>query len=40
MVAWGRIIKKYGGKISVIGPNNVNRNNYDFNQTSPTSSPH
>lgn len=31
MVAWGRIIKKYGGKVSVIGPNNVNRNNYDFN---------
>jgi len=31
MVAWGRIIKKYGGKISVIGPNNVNRNTYDFN---------
>jgi inosose dehydratase len=31
MAAWGRLIKKYGGKISVIGPNNVNRNNYDFN---------
>ena len=31
MLAWGRLIKKYGGKISVIGPNNVNRNNYDFN---------
>ena len=31
MIAWGRLIQKYGGKISVIGPNNVNRNNYDFN---------
>jgi inosose dehydratase len=31
MVGWGKLIKKYGGRISVIGPNNVNRNNYDFN---------
>ena len=31
MLAWGRLIKKYGGKISVIGPNNVNRSSYDFN---------
>jgi inosose dehydratase len=31
MLSWGRLIKKYGGKISVIGPNNVNRNNFDFN---------
>jgi inosose dehydratase len=31
MLAWGRLIKKYGGKISVIGPNNVNRASYDFN---------
>ena len=30
MLAWGRLIKKYSGKISVIGPNNVNRNTYDF----------
>jgi inosose dehydratase len=30
MVAWGRLIKKYGGRISVMGPNNVNRNNFDF----------
>jgi inosose dehydratase len=30
MVVWGRLIKKYGGKISVIGPNSLNRNNYDF----------
>jgi len=30
MVAWGKLIKKYGGKISVIGPNSLNRNNYDF----------
>ena len=31
MLSWGRLIKKYGGKISVIGPNNVNRTNFDFN---------
>ena len=31
MVAWGKIIKNNGGRISVIGPNNVNRNNYNFN---------
>ena len=30
MLGWGGIIKKYGGKISVMGPNNVNRNSYDF----------
>jgi inosose dehydratase len=30
MVAWGKLIKKYGGKISVVGPNNVDRNTYDF----------
>jgi inosose dehydratase len=30
MVAWGNLIKKYGGGISVIGPNNVNRSNFDF----------
>jgi inosose dehydratase len=31
MLTWGRLIKKYGGKISVIGPNNVPRNTFDFN---------
>jgi inosose dehydratase len=30
MVGWGKLIKKYGGRISVMGPNNVNRNNFDF----------
>jgi inosose dehydratase len=30
MVAWGNLIKKYGGTVSVVGPNNVNRNTFDF----------
>jgi inosose dehydratase len=29
-VKWGRIIKKYGGRVSVIGPNPVQREGYDF----------
>lgn len=30
MINWGKIIKKYGGKITVIGPNPVKRDTYDF----------
>ena len=30
MVAWGKLIRKYGGTVSVVGPNNVNRNTFDF----------
>jgi inosose dehydratase len=30
MVAWGKLIKKYGGNVSVIGPNSVKREEYDF----------
>jgi inosose dehydratase len=30
MVGWGKLIKKYGGNISVIGPNSVKREEYDF----------
>jgi inosose dehydratase len=29
-VRWGKIIKKYGGRVSVIGPNPVQREGYDF----------
>lgn len=29
-VKWGKLIKKYGGRVSVIGPNPVQRNGYDF----------
>jgi len=31
MVRWGKILKKYGGSVSVIGPNGVRRPSYDFN---------
>ena len=31
MVRWGNLIKKAGGKVSVMGPNGVNRTGYDFN---------
>lgn len=31
MVTWARIIKKYGGKVAVVGPNSVPRDNYQFN---------
>ncbi len=30
IVRWGRLIKKYGGSVAVIGPNNVKRPGYDF----------
>lgn len=30
MVRWGQLIKKCGGSVSVIGPNNVRRPDYDF----------
>jgi inosose dehydratase len=29
-VRWAGIIKKYGGRVAVIGPNGVNRSTYDF----------
>jgi len=29
-VRWANLIKKYGGKVTVIGPNGVNRSTYDF----------
>jgi inosose dehydratase len=29
-VRWASIVKKYGGKITVIGPNGVHRSTYDF----------
>lgn len=31
IVGWGKLIKKYGGSVAVIGPNNVERPGYDFN---------
>lgn len=30
MVRWGRLIKSYGGKVSVMGPNQVDRKTFDF----------
>ena len=30
LVGWGKLIKKYGGSVAVIGPNNVRRPGYDF----------
>ncbi len=30
LVGWGKIIKKYGGSVAVIGPNGVRRSSYDF----------
>jgi inosose dehydratase len=30
LVGWGKLIKKYGGSVAVIGPNNVKRPGYDF----------
>jgi inosose dehydratase len=29
-VRWAGIVKKYGGRVTVIGPNGVNRSTYDF----------
>lgn len=31
MVKWGKLIKKNGGAVAVIGPNGVRRNTFDFN---------
>jgi inosose dehydratase len=31
IVRWGQLIKKCGGSVAVIGPNNVKRPDYDFN---------
>jgi inosose dehydratase len=31
IVRWGQLIKKCGGSVAVIGPNNVPRQTYDFN---------
>jgi len=30
MMAWGKLIQKYGGSVSVLGPNGVPRASYDF----------
>ncbi len=30
MVNWGKLIKKNGGRVSVVGPNGVKRDEYDF----------
>ena len=30
MLAWGKLIRKYGGSVSVLGPNGVPRAGYDF----------
>lgn len=32
IAGWGRLIRKYGGSIAVIGPNNVRRDSYDINE--------
>jgi inosose dehydratase len=29
-LAWGKLLKKYGGKVVVVGPNGVRRSTYDF----------
>jgi inosose dehydratase len=29
-LGWGKLVKKYGGKVIVVGPNGVRRNTYDF----------
>jgi inosose dehydratase len=34
-VRWGKIVKKYGGRIGVLGPNHVNRASYDFKAAKP-----
>ncbi|MEO8592378.1 MAG: sugar phosphate isomerase/epimerase [Candidatus Solibacter sp.] len=35
IVGWGKLIKKNGGSVAVIGPNNVRRNSYDFPAAKP-----
>ena len=36
MLRWAGIIKKYGGKVVVVGPNSVGREHYDFNSVKGT----
>ncbi len=35
MVRWGKLIKKYGGTVAVIGPDNVKRDGYNFKAVKP-----
>jgi inosose dehydratase len=35
IVRWGRLIRKYGGTVAVIGPNGVKRAAFDFNAAKP-----
>ncbi|HYW48534.1 MAG TPA: sugar phosphate isomerase/epimerase [Bryobacteraceae bacterium] len=35
VVRWGKIVRKYGGRIGVLGPNHVNRSTYDFKAARP-----
>src|SRR5580658_8195725 len=35
VVRWGKIVRKYGGKVGVLGPNHVNRATYDFKAAMP-----
>jgi inosose dehydratase len=35
LARWAGLIKKYGGQVAVIGPNNVKRPSYDFNAAKP-----
>jgi inosose dehydratase len=35
IVRWGRLIRKCGGRVAVIGPNNVTRPGYDFSTAKP-----
>ena len=35
IVRWGRLIRKYGGTVAVVGPNNVRRAEYDFDANRP-----
>jgi len=30
MMAWGKLLKKYGGRITVMGPNSIPRQGFDF----------
>jgi len=35
VIRWGNIVRKYGGKVGVLGPNHVNRDTYDFKAAKP-----
>jgi len=35
VIRWGKIVKKYGGKIGVLGPDHVDRATYDFKAAKP-----